>query len=74
MRNKSPRSLSKMEAAAITIGPTTNLTPIERAAFLFPHAMILGCNAINKPVSLYPHLYVTCSSFSHNKKLHNFMG
>lgn len=39
-----------MEAAAITAGPVRNLTPIEKIAIVFPHAMILGDNAMNKPV------------------------
>jgi len=38
------------EAAAMTAGPTRNLTPIEKAAMEFPHAMIFGCKAMNKPV------------------------
>lgn len=38
-----------MEAAAITAGPVRNLTAIEKAATEFPHAMILGCNAMKRP-------------------------
>jgi hypothetical protein len=38
------------EAAAMTAGPVRNLTAIEKAAMEFPHAMIFGCKAINKPV------------------------
>lgn len=39
-----------MEAAAMTAGPVRNLTAIEKAAVEFPHAMILGCKAMNRPV------------------------
>jgi hypothetical protein len=39
-----------IEAAAMIAGPVRNLTAIEKAAMEFPHAMILGCKAINRPV------------------------
>lgn len=38
-----------MEAAAMTAGPVMNLTAIEKEAIVFPQAIILGCNAMNKP-------------------------
>lgn len=47
---KTPRRPTAMEAAAITAGPVRNLTAIAKAAVEFPHAIILGCNAINRPV------------------------
>lgn len=50
MRNRLPRRPTGMETAAITAGPVRNLTAIEKAATEFPHAIIFGCNAINKPV------------------------
>lgn len=37
----------------MTAGPTKNLTAMAIVAMEFPHAMILGCNAINKPVYKY---------------------
>jgi hypothetical protein len=43
-----------MEAAAMTAGPVRNLTAIAKAAMEFPHAMILGCKAMNRPVK-YSH-------------------
>ncbi|PKU62740.1 hypothetical protein MA16_Dca028505 [Dendrobium catenatum] len=47
--SRTPRRPTAMEAAAITAGPARNLTPIAKVATLFPHAIILGCNAINNP-------------------------
>lgn len=38
-----------MEAAAMTAGPVRNRTAMANVATLFPHAMILGCSAINNP-------------------------
>lgn len=38
------------EVKAITAGPTRNRTAIENAAADFPHEMIFGCEAMNKPV------------------------
>lgn len=39
-----------MEAAAMTAGPVRNLTAMAKAAMEFPHAMILGCKAMKRPV------------------------
>ena len=47
---RTPRSPTAMEAAAMTAGPVRNLTAIAKAAMEFPHAMILGCKAIKRPV------------------------
>lgn len=47
---RTPRSPTAMEAAAMTAGPVRNLTAIAKAAMEFPHAMILGCKAMNRPV------------------------
>lgn len=44
-----------MEAAAMTAGPVRNLTAIAKAAMEFPHAMILGCKAINRPAKAKSH-------------------
>lgn len=38
-----------MEAAAMTAGPVRNLTAMANVATEFPHAMIFGCKAINRP-------------------------
>jgi hypothetical protein len=38
-----------MEAAAMTAGPTRNLTAMAYEAREFPQAMIRGCNAMNNP-------------------------
>lgn len=46
-----PRRPTAMEAAAMTAGPVRNLTAMAKVAIEFPHAMILGCNAINRPVT-----------------------
>jgi hypothetical protein len=46
-----PLRPTTMEAIAMTIGPVRNLMAIEKAATRFPHAMILGCKAMNKPVN-----------------------
>lgn len=45
-----PRRPTTIEAAAMTVGPVRNLTPIENVAIEFPHATILGCNAMNNPI------------------------
>ena len=47
---RTPRSPTAMEAAAMTAAPLRNLTAIAKAAMEFPHAMILGCKAMNRPV------------------------
>ena len=41
-----------MEAAAMTAGPVRNLTAMANVATEFPHAMILGCKAMNKPACI----------------------
>lgn len=46
---RSPRKPIAIEATAITVGPMRNLTAIAKAAIEFPQAIILGCNAMNKP-------------------------
>lgn len=51
-RKRTPLRPTAMEATAITAGPVRNLTAMEKAAMVFPHAMILGCKAMNKPVIL----------------------
>lgn len=53
-RRRTPRKPTAIEAAAMTAGPLRNLTAIEKAAIEFPHAMILGCNAMNSPTSHTP--------------------
>lgn len=45
-----PRRPTIIEAAAITAGPVRNLTAIAKAATVFPHAIILGWSAMNKPI------------------------
>jgi len=50
-----PLSPTAMEAAAMTAGPVRNLTAIEKAATRLPHAMILGCKAMNRPVIIMMH-------------------
>lgn len=44
-----PLSPTTMEAAAMTAGPVRNLMAIEKAAMRLPHAIILGCKAMNRP-------------------------
>lgn len=48
---RTPLRPTAMEAAAMTAGPVRNLTAMAKAAIEFPHAMILGCNAMNKPAT-----------------------
>lgn len=55
MRKRTPRRPTAMEAAAMTAGPVRNLTAIAKAATEFPHAMILGCNAMNSPAVHHSH-------------------
>lgn len=50
-----PLRPTAMEAAAMTAGPVRNLTAIAKAAMEFPHAMILGCKAINRPAKAKSH-------------------
>ena len=50
---RTPLSPTTMEATAMTAGPVRNLTAIEKAAVEFPHAMILGCKAMNRPVLMH---------------------
>lgn len=47
---RTPLRPTAMEAAAMTAGPVRNLTAIAKVAMEFPHAMILGCKAMNRPV------------------------
>ena len=49
MRSRTPLSPTANEAAAMIAGPVRNLTPMEKTATEFPQAIILGCNAMNKP-------------------------
>jgi len=58
-----------MEATAMTAGPVRNLTAIEKAAVEFPHAMILGCKAMNRPVLM--HIKTIHPSIHHNQIKHN---
>ena len=44
-----PRKPTAIEAAAITAGPVRNLTAIAKEAIEFPHAIILGWRAMNRP-------------------------
>uniref|UniRef100_J3L2A5 Uncharacterized protein n=1 Tax=Oryza brachyantha TaxID=4533 RepID=J3L2A5_ORYBR len=44
-----PRSPMAIDAAAMTAGPARKRTAIETAAADLPHAMTLGCSAINNP-------------------------
>ena len=53
-RKRTPLRPTAMEATAITAGPVRNLTAMEKAAMLFPHAMILGCKAMNNPAKSTP--------------------
>lgn len=55
MCKRTPLNPTAMEAAAMTAGPVRNLTAIAKAAMEFPHAMILGCNAMNKPAIITTH-------------------
>ena len=51
---RTPLRPTAREAAAMTAGPVRNLTAMAKAAMEFPHAMILGCKAMNRPV-IYTH-------------------
>lgn len=44
-----PRRPTAIEAAAITAGPVRNRTAMAKVATVFPHAMIFGWRAINRP-------------------------
>lgn len=57
-----PRRPTTIEAVAITAGPARNLTAMANAAVELPHAMILGCNAINKPA-------VARKTIKHNEQI-----
>lgn len=65
MRKRFPRSPTTIEAAVMTAGPVRNLTAILKAAIEFPHAIILGCNAINKPTFSYMFLDRNSILFNH---------
>lgn len=41
-----------MDAKAIRAGPTNTFSPIATTVFLGPHAMMLDCDAINRPDKL----------------------
>lgn len=45
-----PLRPTAIEAAAMTAGPVRNLIAMAKVAMEFPHAIILGCKAMNKPV------------------------
>lgn len=73
---RTPLRPTAMEAAAMTAGPVRNLTAMAKVAMEFPHAMILGCKAMNRPVihiksissmpcpSPLSHLFPYCHSVS----------
>lgn len=46
-----PLRPTAMEAAAMTAGPVRNLIAMAKVALEFPHAIILGCKAMNKPIT-----------------------
>ena len=49
--SRTPLKPTAMEEAAITAGPVMNRTAMEKVATEFPHAMIFGCSAINRPAN-----------------------
>lgn len=51
VRKLRPLRPTPNEAADIAMGPNMNLIPIPMLALFLPHAMILGCSAMNNPVS-----------------------
>lgn len=53
MLNNLPLIPIAKEDTAIRAGPTKNLAPMAKAAFWAPHAMILGCNAMKRPVKCH---------------------
>ena len=52
MCNRTPLIPIAKEAAAMTAGPVRNLTAMAKVAIEFPHAIILGCNAMKRPVKI----------------------
>lgn len=62
MCKRTPCKPTATEAAAMTAGPATNLTAMAKAAIEFPHAIIRGCNAINKPAN-YTRKMSICANF-----------
>ncbi len=46
---RTPRTPIAAEVAAITAGPTKNLTAMESATMDLPQAMSFGCKAMNRP-------------------------
>lgn len=62
---RTPLRPTAKEAAAMTAGPMRNLTAIEKAAVEFPHAMILGCKAMNKPVNCHHHISQSMTKLNH---------
>lgn len=61
-----PLRPTAMEAAAMTAGPVRNLTAIEKVATELPHAMILGCKAIKRPIIIHIKSIIIISH-NHNK-------
>lgn len=68
--NRVPRRPTAMEAAAMTAGPVRNLTAMEKVAIEFPHAMILGCNAINRPVTKHKNTPQSIPPIHHQHPTH----
>lgn len=69
---RTPRRPTAMEATAITAGPVRNLTAIAKAAVELPHAMILGCNAMNNPAPSSHPQNPTSQLTSHNSQEKTF--
>jgi hypothetical protein len=51
MWKRTPFSPTAKEAAAMTAGPVMKRTAMAKVAMEFPHAIIFGCNAMNKPAT-----------------------
>lgn len=51
MCNSTPLRPTIMEETAMTAGPVRKRTAIAKEATVFPHAIIRGCKAMNKPAN-----------------------
>lgn len=65
MCNRTPRSPTAIEAAAMTAGPERKRTAMAKDATEFPQAIIFGCNAMNKPAIPLKIMLINNTYFSH---------
>jgi hypothetical protein len=61
-----PSSLTAKEATAIRAGPTMNFIAMATTAIRIPHDIMLGRNAINRPVECVDGMRILVTGTAHD--------